>query len=76
MFPLGTRLRKLLADNAEWLQYYPPRSVSRRYKLTKRCIDLALILVSSVVWLPVLILCALAIKLESVGYPVFFMHSS
>ncbi len=49
----------------------PYRAPSRRYRVTKRALDLVVCLLVLVVALPVLALCALAIRLDSPGPVVF-----
>ncbi len=61
-----------------WLRKYPAhRGVIRRdgYLFIKRIFDLALILLSFPFWLPVMLLCALLIKLEAPHGTVFFQQT-
>jgi lipopolysaccharide/colanic/teichoic acid biosynthesis glycosyltransferase len=44
------------------------------YLVAKRWLDLMLVLLSAVVWLPVMALCALLVKLDSWGGPVLFVQ--
>ncbi len=58
-----------------WIeQYDPQRSLvrGRAYRVAKRVMDLAMIVLAIPVWLPMITLIALAIKLESPRDPVFF----
>jgi lipopolysaccharide/colanic/teichoic acid biosynthesis glycosyltransferase len=61
-----------------WLdRFHPSRHwlPGRAYEFAKRALDLLLLPLTAPLWLPVLALCALAIKLESPRGPVFFMQS-
>ena len=61
----------------EWIEKYSPQKrviPEKLYLKIKRVLDLALILVSSPVWLPVLFLIAIAIKISSPRDPVFFIQ--
>jgi lipopolysaccharide/colanic/teichoic acid biosynthesis glycosyltransferase len=65
----------ITAQNIPWFESIkPPKGLfSRRvYLVVKRLIDIGLILLASPVLLPIFILTALAIKLESPDGPIFF----
>lgn len=62
-------------SNINWLeQYAPNRLVGRRksYLITKRIMDLAVVLLSSPFWLPLTGLIAIMIAVSSPGAPVIF----
>ena len=61
--------------HAPWVEYIKPTEDlfnRRAYFFAKRLMDISLILLASPVWLPIFMLVALAIKLESINEPVFF----
>jgi lipopolysaccharide/colanic/teichoic acid biosynthesis glycosyltransferase len=58
-----------------WLDRYNPdnrRLTERQYLTAKRTMDLGLVLITLPLWLPLLVLCALAIKIETPRDPVLF----
>jgi lipopolysaccharide/colanic/teichoic acid biosynthesis glycosyltransferase len=65
------------ANKFAWVEGFDPgKSLLRGpvYRAAKRLFDLAVVIFSAPVWLPVICLVALAIKLESAHDPVFFMQ--
>jgi lipopolysaccharide/colanic/teichoic acid biosynthesis glycosyltransferase len=64
------------SDHAsQWWQQFAPEArlvTGRAYRLVKRVIDLLLVILALPVILPIILLCALLIKLESPGGPVLF----
>lgn len=65
------RLRAVL-PRAEWYECAsPPLLSAGTYRVVKRLLDIGLSIVALVVALPVILLCALAVRLESPGSPFF-----
>ena len=65
------------ASEGHWLnQFNPKKSLvrGRAYLIVKRIMDLALVILSLALTLPVMGLCALMLKLESPHDPVFFVQ--
>jgi len=61
--------------DSDWLaQIKPEHRILRghKYLLAKRCMDAAMVLAASPLWLPLLALAALAVKIESPRDPTFF----
>jgi lipopolysaccharide/colanic/teichoic acid biosynthesis glycosyltransferase len=62
---------------AEWIRKFPPGSriiKDRGYLVMKRIMDLALVILSMPLWLPVLGVISLLIWLSAPGAPVMFYH--
>lgn len=63
------------SSQIEWIERYTPESALFRgevYYLVKRAFDLALCILAMPLLIPLFLLCALAIKIESPGGPVVF----
>ncbi|HEU5013802.1 MAG TPA: sugar transferase, partial [Roseiflexaceae bacterium] len=63
------------SSQIEWIEQYSPETALFRgesYYLVKRAFDLTLCILAMPLLLPLFLLCALAIKIESPGGPVVF----
>lgn len=61
----------------EWIKNFNPKNrllTGRSYLVVKRLFDVLLILISSPVWLPLLLVTSFAILITSPGAPVFFVQ--
>lgn len=59
----------------DWVENYDPEKrffSGKSYFVVKRLFDLTLVILASIVWLPLVLLIALAIKITSPGAPVMF----
>ncbi len=75
MISITTTQPQLAPSQYEWLdQIKPGQSLpgERSYLIAKRALDLAIVLMSMPIILPIIAVCALLIKLESPRDPIFF----
>jgi lipopolysaccharide/colanic/teichoic acid biosynthesis glycosyltransferase len=75
MISITTTQPQLAPSQYEWLdQIKPGQSLlgERSYLIAKRALDLAMVLMSMPIILPIIAVCALLIKLESPRDPIFF----
>ena len=70
-------LRHVFGDQLRWVAKYPARNLRQRarYRRIKRVTDLALVIGTVPVWIPVSLLAALLIKIESPGGPVLYIQT-
>jgi lipopolysaccharide/colanic/teichoic acid biosynthesis glycosyltransferase/O-antigen ligase len=74
---LTAYLRDSYSDGLNWLSRFPVRTdlvARRRYQKLKRALDLTLVLALAPLWMPICLLVALMIKIESPRDPVLFRH--
>jgi lipopolysaccharide/colanic/teichoic acid biosynthesis glycosyltransferase len=67
----------LIPPQVKWLEKFKPEKHllnERGYLFAKRFLDLLVIFLTLPVFLPILVLCALLVKLESPGGPIFFVQ--
>jgi len=70
-------IRPVLWSGYEWVDRVRPEHrmlTGRSYDLAKRAFDLALVLVTAPLWLPIMSLIALAIKIDDPRSPVMFVQ--
>lgn len=68
-------IHPLLWSGYQWVDRVRPQHAllkGRPYRIAKRALDLLVVLTAAPLWVPVLVLCALAVKLDDPRAPVFF----
>lgn len=68
-------IHPLLASGHHWVDRIRPQQAVLRgkaYHASKRALDLFLVIAAAPLWIPVLVLCAAAVKLDDPRSPVFF----
>lgn len=69
---LSPHVRLRFDAQAEWLERHDVQRPPAWYSVAKRRLDLSLIVLSAPLWVPVFMLCAVLVKLESPLDPLFF----
>ncbi len=73
----STTLRPALWSGHEWLDRLRPEHrilTGTAYRIAKRALDLVIVLVTTPLWVPLLAVCAIAIKLDDPRAPVVFVQ--
>lgn len=73
----STTLRPALWSGHEWLDRLRPEHrilTGTAYRIAKRALDLVIVLVTTPLWVPLLAVCAIAIKLDDPRAPVVFFQ--
>jgi lipopolysaccharide/colanic/teichoic acid biosynthesis glycosyltransferase len=61
----------------DWLDHFPPEKriiTGRPYAIVKRLMDVTIVLLTSPVWIPIILIISVLIKLESPKDPAFFIQ--
>ncbi|OFW63361.1 MAG: sugar transferase [Actinobacteria bacterium RBG_16_67_15] len=71
-------VRPALWSGLDWLDRMHPEDrilTGKAYAIAKRIMDVALVVVTAALWVPAVLLCALAIKLDDPSAPVLFTQT-
>jgi len=71
-------VRPALWSGLDWLDRMHPEDrilTGKAYAIAKRLMDVALVVVTAALWVPAVLLCALAIKLDDPSAPVLFTQT-